>query len=82
VKVDYRAKLIMVKEFLDSQRLHARRLEKMGTLTIDNRQYARVLARVLPRVIASDKEYERMLGEVENLMDKGERRSAGRRRRA
>jgi hypothetical protein len=44
----------------------------MGALVIDNRKYARVLARVLPRVIASDEEHERTLGEVEKLMDKGE----------
>jgi HTH-type transcriptional regulator/antitoxin HigA len=50
-------------------------MEEMGTLTIDNRQYTRVLARVLPRVIASDEEHARMLGEVERLMDKGEHRS-------
>ncbi len=47
----------------------------MGALTIDNRQYARVLARVLPRVIASDEEHARMLGEVERMMDKAGRRS-------
>jgi HTH-type transcriptional regulator/antitoxin HigA len=34
------------------------------------------LAKVLPRLIASDEEHERMLAEVETLMDKGERRSA------
>ena len=48
----------------------------MGALTIDNRQYARVLERVLPRTIASDEEDERLLGEVERLMDKRERRTA------
>jgi HTH-type transcriptional regulator/antitoxin HigA len=48
----------------------------MGALVIDNKKYARVLAKVLPRVITTDKEYERMLAEVEKLMDKGKHRSA------
>ena len=48
----------------------------MGALVIDNKKYARVLAKVLPRVIATDKEHERLLAEVEELMDKGEHRSA------
>jgi HTH-type transcriptional regulator/antitoxin HigA len=48
----------------------------MGALVIDDKKYARVLARVLPRVISSEAEHERMLAEVEKLMDKGERRTA------
>ena len=48
----------------------------MGTLVIDNKKYARLLAKVLPRVIATAKEHERMLVEVEKLMDKGEHRTA------
>jgi HTH-type transcriptional regulator/antitoxin HigA len=48
----------------------------MGAFVIDNRKYARVLAKVLPRVIATDEEHERMLAEVEKLMDKGDRRIA------
>jgi antitoxin component HigA of HigAB toxin-antitoxin module len=48
----------------------------MGALAIDNKKYARVLAKVLPRVITTDEEHERMLTEVEKLMDKGEHRSA------
>jgi HTH-type transcriptional regulator/antitoxin HigA len=48
----------------------------MGALAIDNRKYARVLAKVLPRVIATGKEHERILAEVEKLMDKGEHRTA------
>jgi len=48
----------------------------MGALVIDNKKYARVLARVLPRVIKTKKEHERILAEVEKLMDKGEHRSA------
>jgi HTH-type transcriptional regulator/antitoxin HigA len=48
----------------------------MGTLVLDNKKYARVLAKVLPRVITSNQEHERLLAEVENLMDKGEHRTA------
>src|SRR5271166_874889 len=48
----------------------------MGALVIDNKKYARVLAKVLPRVISADDEHERMLAEVEKLMDKGEHRTA------
>ena len=47
----------------------------MGALAIDDKKYARVLARVLPRVIATGEEHERLLAEVEKLMDKGEHRS-------
>ena len=47
----------------------------MGTLAIDNKKYARVLAKALPRVIATSQEHGRMLAEVEKLMDKGEDRS-------
>jgi len=47
----------------------------MSALVIDNRKYARVLAKVLPRVIATDQEHERMLAEVERLMDKSEHRT-------
>jgi hypothetical protein len=48
----------------------------MGAIVIDNKKYARVLAKVLPRVITTDEEHERMLAEAEKLMDKGEHRSA------
>ena len=48
----------------------------MGALAIDDRKYARVLAKVLPRVITTGEEHQRMLAEVERLMDKGERRTA------
>jgi len=48
----------------------------MGALAIDEKKYARVLAKVLPRVINSRQEHERLLAEVEKLMDQGERRSA------
>ena len=50
----------------------------MGELAseIDNQKYARVLARVLPRLIASAQEHERVLAKVEKLMDKREHRTA------
>ena len=48
----------------------------MGALVIDNKKYARVLAKVLPRVINTHHEHERMLTEAEKLMDKGEDRTA------
>jgi HTH-type transcriptional regulator / antitoxin HigA len=48
----------------------------MGTLVIDNHKYARVLAKVLPRLITTDPEHERTLSEVEKLMDKGDNRTA------
>src|SRR5512141_181524 len=51
-------------------------LETMGALVIDDKKYARVLAKVLPRVIATDEEHERMLAAVERLMDKSEHRTA------
>ncbi len=47
----------------------------MGALAINDRKYARVLAKILPRVITNDEEHERMLAEVEKLMDKGEQRT-------
>lgn len=47
----------------------------MGALAMDDKKYARVLAKILPRVIATRKEHERMLAEVEKLMDKGEHRT-------
>ncbi|MDP2999121.1 MAG: hypothetical protein Q8N47_16665 [Bryobacterales bacterium] len=47
----------------------------MGALVIDEKKYARVLAKVLPRVIGSDEEHERMLAEIAELMDRGERRA-------
>ena len=48
----------------------------MGALVIDDKKYARVLAKVLPRVIATDEEHERMLAAVEKLMDKSGHRAA------
>jgi HTH-type transcriptional regulator/antitoxin HigA len=48
----------------------------VGTLVLDNKKYARVLAKLLPRIITSNQEHARLLAEVENLMDKGEHRTA------
>jgi HTH-type transcriptional regulator / antitoxin HigA len=48
----------------------------MGALVIDNKKYARVLAKVLPRVITTAGEHERILAEVEKLMDMGKNRTA------
>ena len=48
----------------------------MGALVIDDKKYARVLAKVLPRVITTDEEHVRMLAEVEKLMDKSDHRTA------
>ena len=48
----------------------------MGALVIDNKRYARVLAKVLPRVITTHEEHERMLAEIEKLMDKSDYRTA------
>lgn len=40
--------------------------------TIDVKKYARLLTRALPSVIESEEDNERLLAEVERLMDKGE----------
>src|SRR5262249_910679 len=39
---------------------------------IDRRKYARLLAKTLPTIIETEEQNERMLREVERLMDKGE----------
>jgi HTH-type transcriptional regulator/antitoxin HigA len=41
-----------------------------NTVTLDNKKYARLLARTLPVVIETEEENERMLAEVDKLMDK------------
>ena len=48
----------------------------MGTLTasIDEKRYGRLLAKTVPRVIASEAEHARALELVESLMEKGESR--------
>jgi HTH-type transcriptional regulator/antitoxin HigA len=43
---------------------------------IDSRKYGRLLAKTLPAVIETEKEYERLLAEVKKLLRKGERISA------
>ncbi len=48
----------------------------MGAVAIDCKRYARLLGRTLPRVIRSEREYQRLLAEAESLMDKGGRRTA------
>ena len=47
----------------------------MGSLTasIDLKRYGRLLAKAVPRVIATEEENERALAIVESLMEKGER---------
>jgi HTH-type transcriptional regulator/antitoxin HigA len=47
----------------------------MGTLTetIDEKRYARLLAKAVPRVIRTEDENERAVALVESLMEKGER---------
>jgi len=37
----------------------------MGAIAIDDKKYACVLAKVLPRLIATGKEHERLLAEVD-----------------
>ena len=47
----------------------------MGTLieTIDEKRYAKLLAKAAPRVIRTEEEHARALATVESLMEKGER---------
>jgi HTH-type transcriptional regulator/antitoxin HigA len=47
----------------------------MGSLiaNIDEKRYGRLLAKTVPRVIATDEEHRRALALVESLMEKGER---------
>jgi HTH-type transcriptional regulator/antitoxin HigA len=46
-----------------------------AAVEIDAKLYGRLLTKTLPRVIRSNDEYERMLAEVEALMEKGDDRS-------
>ncbi len=48
----------------------------MGALMLDVRRYGRLLAKTVPKVIENEKEYERVLSEVERLMDRGDHRTA------
>jgi len=43
-----------------------------ASVQIDLKKYARLLAKTLPAVIETEEENERLLREVERLMDKGE----------
>jgi len=47
----------------------------MGSLTaiIDEKRYGRLLAKTVPRVIATEEEHRRALALIESLMEKGER---------
>ena len=53
----------------------------MGTLTetIDEKRYAKLLAKTAPRVIRTEEENDRALAVVESLMEKGERNMTARR---
>ncbi len=42
------------------------------TKSVDVRKYGRLLARVLPALIQTEREYKRMLAEIERLIDKGD----------
>jgi HTH-type transcriptional regulator/antitoxin HigA len=44
----------------------------VASAQIDPKKYSRLLAKTLPRAITNEAENERMLKEVERLMDKGE----------
>lgn len=44
----------------------------MTAVAIDRKKYTRLLSRVLPTRIASQREYERLLAEVEHLIEKEE----------
>ena len=43
---------------------------------IDAKLYGKLLTRSLPRVLHSEQEYERLLAEVDSLMEQGDARSA------
>lgn len=45
------------------------------TKSVDTKKYGRLLARTLPALIETEKEYKRMLAEIESLVDKGDRLS-------
>ena len=48
----------------------------MGALTLDAKRYGRLLAKTVPKVIESENEHERMVAEVDQLMDRGDQRTA------
>lgn len=43
-----------------------------ATLTLDRKKYTRLANRVVVKAIETEAEYDRMVAEVEHLMDKGE----------
>lgn len=43
-----------------------------ATLTVNRKKYVRLANRVVVKAIESEEEYDRMVGAVEGLMDKGE----------
>ena len=45
----------------------------MIPLVVDEQRYGRLLARARPSIIRSEEENERILGQIEALMDKGDR---------
>lgn len=45
----------------------------MGSLAIDEKRYAKLIAKAAPRVIRAKDECDRALAMVESLMEKGER---------
>src|SRR5262245_60253286 len=47
----------------------------MSTLVLDPKRYAVLLAKTLPRVLESEEQHARMLGDVERLMKKGDNRT-------
>jgi len=50
-------------------------MEAMGAVRIDQKAYGKLLLRMTPKVIESSKDHERLLGEIEHLMDRGDRRT-------
>ena len=46
-----------------------------ATLTVDRKKYARLANRVVVKAIQTEEEYDRMIGAVEELMDKGAHRT-------
>jgi HTH-type transcriptional regulator/antitoxin HigA len=49
---------------------------KIAKLRINRKKYGSLLAEALPRVIETPRELERLTGQIEPLLDKGERRTA------
>ena len=45
-----------------------------GTLALDPKKYCRMASRIIVKAIETEKEYDRIVAEVERLMDKGEDR--------